>query len=98
MKANEILMKYTNGEFTVEQANEELKKIKAGYHLDPKKHELTEEEIKNGTAGLLDTGTGSMDKVQIKDGELVNCDCGNMVAFVIVGGETYKVEGKKIVK
>lgn len=98
MSINEIIRKYTADELTVDEANAELKKAGAKFYLDPNKNVLTEEEIKNGTAGLLDTGTGSLDKVMIDGDELVNCDCGDMKAFVIIGGETYKVEGKKIVR
>ena len=41
---NETMSKYTAGEITLEQANEELKKAEAGFHLDPNKNVLTEEE------------------------------------------------------
>ena len=41
---NETMSKYNAGEITLEQANEELKKAEAGFHLDPKKNVLTEEE------------------------------------------------------
>ena len=97
MTINEIIAKYTIGEADLDTTNEALKKANAGFHLDPMKNKLTEEEIANGTAGLLDTGTGSLDKVLIKDGHLVNCDCGEMIAYVLMNGETYKVEGTKII-
>ena len=97
MTINEIIAKYTIGEADLDTTNEALKKANAGFHLDPMKNKLTEEEITNGTAGLLDTGTGSLDKVLIKDGHLVNCDCGKMIAYVLMNGETYKVEGTKII-
>lgn len=98
MTINEILKKYTAGEFTVEETNAELKNAGASFYLDPKKHELTADEIANGTAGLLDTGTASFDKVMIDGDTLVNCDCGTMKAFVCVSGEWYEVKGDKIVK
>ena len=45
-KTFEIISKYTSGEITLEQANEELKKMKAGFYLDPAKevkgHKLVE--------------------------------------------------------
>ena len=97
MTINEIIAKYTIGEADLDTTNEALKKANAGFHLDPMKNKLTEEEIANGTAGLLDTGTGSLDKVMIKDGHLVNCDCGEMIAYVLMNGEIYKVEGTKII-
>lgn len=98
MKINDILMKYTAGEMALEDANKALKEAKAGFHLDPKKNELTEEEIKNGTAGLLDTGTVTLDKVKIDPAkmELINCDCGESYALCIVNGKTYNVKGKKL--
>ncbi len=97
MTINEIIAKYTNGEADLETTNEALKKADAGFYLDPMKNKLTEEEIANCTAGLLDTGTGSLDKVTIKDGHLTNCDCGEMIAYVLMNGKTYKVEGTKII-
>lgn len=98
MNAYEIIKKYTTGEKTLVETNTELERIGAGFYLDINKHLLTEDEIKNGTAGLLDTGTGTMDKVHIANGELVNCDCGDMYALVIVSGKTYEVKGKKLIE
>ena len=97
MTINEILQAYTRGEFTLEQANEELKNAGATFHLDPSKNELTHEKIVAGF-GLLDTGTGYMDVAQMLNHELVNVDCGDMVAHFIHNGVTYKVEGKKLVR
>ena len=72
---NETLSKYTAGEITLEQANEELKAAGAGFHLDPNKNVLTEEEKRATTIGhfpdqangfgLLDSGTGTLDKVRV---------------------------------
>lgn len=98
MNAYEIIKKYTMGEQSLTATNAALAEIGAGFHLDINKHLLTEDEIKNGTAGLLDTGTGTMDKVHIANGELVNCDCGDMYALVIVSGKTYEVKGKKLIE
>ena len=58
---------------------------------------LTDEEIKNGKAGLLLTGSGSFSKVQIFDGELVNCNFGDMKAQVFFDGKIYDVKGSKLV-
>ena len=98
MKAYEIVKKYTTGEQTLVETNTELARIGAGFYLDINKNLLTEDEIKNGTAGLLVTGTGSMDKVKIYNGELVNCDFGDMKAQVIVGGKVYEVKGSKLIE
>ena len=96
---NDIIKAYTNGSYDVVKANEELARVGAGFYLDPHKHELTAEEIENGSAGLLDTGTGSLDKVKINPEtmELINCDCGSMYALCTVRGVTYNVEGVKLV-
>ena len=105
---NETMSKYTAGEITLEQANEELKKAEAGFHLDPNKNVLTEEEKRSTTIGcypdqangfgLLDTGTGTLDKVRVKDGRLVNCDMGESYALLIIAGRTYRVKGTVLVE
>ena len=102
----DILRKFTKGELTAAEANAALAAEGAGLSLDPKKNELTEEEIsavKTGACacevsgfGLLDTGTGGLDKVEVKDGRLVNADCGEMTAFCIIGGKTYRVCGDRL--
>lgn len=96
MNVNDILKKYTIGEISLDDANKELKEAGACFHLNPDKNVLTDDEINNGTAGLLDTGTGSLDKVYVKDGELVNADVGTMNALLTMGGKLYRVNGKKI--
>ena len=102
---NEILIKYTNGEKTLEETNAALKEAGANFHMDPEKHNLTPEEIMNGTAGLLFTGTGYPDKVKIVNGELehevnqLNEDgTTNMRATVLCGGKCYEVKGCKLVE
>ena len=99
-KFTEILSGYTKGVQTLVETNAALAAAGAGFHLDITKHNLTPDEIVNKSAGLLDTGTGSLDKVKVdlEKMELVNCDCGNMFALCLVAGETYKVDGKKLVK
>lgn len=99
----EILQDYTSGKTPVEETNAALAAAEAGYHLEPGRNTLTEEEIRETTIGqypdmangygLLDTGTGSLDKVEIRDGKLVNADLGAMAALVIVAGHTYAVQG-----
>ena len=104
---NETMSKYTAGEITLEQANEELKKAEAGIRLNPKKNVLTEEEKRATTIGyypeqangfgLLDTGTGTLDKVRCENGQLVGCDCGDSYALYIIAGRTYQVKGTELV-
>lgn len=104
MKINDIIAKYTLGEATLEETNEALKAEKAGFHLDPHKNSLTPDEIVKGTAGLLFTGTGTPDKVEIKNGHLlyaVNTVMPdgkvNMKAEVMVQGKVCEVRGTEVV-
>ena len=106
-KITDIINKYTAGEATLAETNAALAELGAGIHLDPGKHELTAEETAASTAdtaaaangyGLLDTGTGTLDKVQVQDGHLVNCDCGEMYALCMIAGKTYKVQGAALVE
>lgn len=94
MKSTEIILAYTAGEKTLEEINAALKELGVIFHLDPTRNEIKPEEV--GHFGLLDTGTTTLDKVEVKDGELVNADCGEMVAFCHLGGKTYAVKGKKL--
>ena len=106
MSINEILNKYTAGEMGLEETNKALKDAGAGYHLDPNKNALTEAEIRATTVGtypdmangwgLLDTGTGSLDKVEVRNGKLVHMDCGEMYALCLIAGKTYKVHGTEL--
>lgn len=103
---NEILADYTAGKTTVEETNAALAEREAGYHLDPQKNVLTEEEMRASVVGyypdqangfgLLDSGTGTLDKAQVKNGELLHCDMGESYALFIICGKTYKVKGKKL--
>ncbi len=110
---NYILGKYTSGEADLEETNAALREAGASLWLDPERNTLTEEELDvtitgetpeeaNGW-GLLDTGTGTMDKVQVTDGALgyavnqVNADGStNMAAYVLIGGERYEVFGDRL--
>ena len=112
---NEIIQKYTDGEITVEEANRALKEARASFHLDPARNELTEAE-KRVTAvgyypkqangfGLLDTGTGTMEKVAVTDGTLAYAvnevredGSTNMLAFVHICGKRYEVKGRTLVE
>lgn len=98
MKTIDIIRAYSNGEKSLDETNTALKEKGVSYHLDPGKNTLSVEEIKNGTAGLLDSGTGSLDKVQIDPAtmELVNADMGDAFAMCIYQGKAYEVKGKKL--
>lgn len=110
MNVHEILMKYGVGAFSLEEANKELKAINAGFSLDPYKHYFSPDEVMNATAGLLFTGTGYPDKV-----EIVHCDDGsfelthdvnqvnedgstNMRCTCYAAGKFYEVKGRKLVE
>lgn len=93
MTINEIIGAYTAGEKTLEETNASLKEAGATFHIDPEKNTLSHEETLLGF-GLLDTGTGSLDKTLAIGNELVHADCGDMVAFFYRNGRTYRVNGK----
>lgn len=103
-----ILRKYTAGEYSVEEANKELAAIKSSLRVDPMKNVITEDELRRTTVGaypdmangfgMLDTGTGTLDKVEVKNGKMLNCDCGNMYAIVFIAGRMYKVKGNMLTK
>lgn len=101
-KITDIINKYTAGEATLEKTNAALAELNAGIHLEPGKHELTAEETAAAKAetaanangfGLLDTGTGTLDKVEVRDGHLVGCDCGEMYALCMIAGKVFPVKG-----
>lgn len=103
----EIINDYTKGEATLEETNAALKKAGTSLYLDPYKNALTAEEILATKAesaetatgwGLLDTGTGSLDKVEVKNGVLQNADLGDTYALVLIGGNKYEVKGTKLVE
>jgi hypothetical protein len=96
MNITDTIKKYTRGEATLEETNDALREMNAGIHLDPDKNTIHPDEA--GRFGLLDTGTGYLDKVEVKDDELVNADCGEMTAFCIFNGAVYAVNGKTLVK
>ena len=106
----DILFKYTTGEATLEETNDALKEAEAGFRLEPGRNEITPDEMALTTVGdtpeeangfgLLDTGTGSMEKVHVANGKLdeainqVNQNgTTNMLAFVIIGPNRYEVKG-----
>ena len=112
---NEIMSKYTAGESTVEETNAALNEAGCIFHFDPDRHELTEEEKRATTVGfypeqangfgLLDTGTGTMEKVAVTDGTLAYAvnevredGSTNMLAFVYICGKRYEVKGRTMVE
>ena len=97
-------------EATLEETNDALKEAEAGFNLEPGRNEIPPDEMALTTVGdtpeeangfgLLDTGTGSMEKVHVTNGKLdeainqVNHDgTTNMLAFVIIGPNRYEVKG-----
>lgn len=98
----EIIKKYTNDELTLEEANAKLKGIK----LDPGKNILTEEEKRTTTIGcypdmangfgLLDSGTGTFDKVKVTNGKLAY-GMGDAFALCFIGGRMYEVKNDTLV-
>lgn len=63
MNVNEIIEKYKNGEASLEETNAALKEIDSGLCYDPDKNVIQPEEEE--CFGLLDTGTGTLDKVKV---------------------------------
>lgn len=111
--STEIILKYTAGEATLEETNAALKEVGSGLQLDPNKNILTEADKRTTTIGyypdqangwgLLDTGTGSLDKIQVVDGKteypintVIDGEA-NMLAYVLIAGRTYKVMGDTLV-
>lgn len=99
----EIIRKYTAGELTLAEANLKLR----GIRLNPNKNILTEEEKRATTVGyypeqangwgLLDTGTGSLDKVEIRKGKLVQGGMGEAFALCIIAGKSYEVKNDTLI-
>ena len=99
----DIIRSYSKGAISLDAANAALKDAGAAIHIDPHRTDLTPEEVLHTTTGntpaeangwgLLDTGTGSLDKVEVGGGQLANMDCGQMHALCIIGGKTYQVKG-----
>lgn len=97
MTTTKIIATYTMGGISLEEVNRRLAEAKAGFVLDPDRCNLTHEMIEQGW-GLLDTGTGTLDPVQVRDNELVDNDMGDMPAFVCLNGTWYEVKGNKIIR
>ena len=95
MSMTEILNKYTAGQTTLEETNAALAEMGAGIHLKPGKNELTAEETAAAKADSAATanGFGLLDKVEVRDGHLVGCDCGEMYALCMIAGKVFLVKG-----
>ncbi len=110
---NEILADYTSGKATPEETNAALKEIDCPLTIIPGKNELTESDIRVTTVGhypdmangygLLDTGTGSMEKVHVTNGVLDHAvnqvmpdGSTNMLAYVHICGKVFEVFGDKL--
>ena len=81
MKAiHEIVRDYTTGEADLEATNAALSEAGAGFSFRPGQNVITDEDRKQTVVGyypeqasgygLLDTGTGSMEKVRVAGGRL----------------------------
>lgn len=110
-RINQIICDYTSGDVSVEETNRRLVEEKAGFTFVPGKNCLSEEEIAsthvgNNPAdatgyGLLDTGTGTLDKVQVVKGKLqggaINTvgedEVPNEHDVVYIGGQIWQVLG-----
>ena len=97
MTTTKIIAAYAKGELTLEECNAKLRELGHPVMLDPDRPKLTPEMVEQGW-GLLDTGTGTLDPVQVLDDELVDSDMGNMPAFVCLAGTWYEVKGNKIIR
>ena len=92
----EIINAYAHGELTLEECNRRLKELGSAPLRDPLEPKITPEMARQGYC-LLDTGTGSLDVVQVRDGQLVDSDMGEMAANVLLKGKWYEVKGKKVI-
>ena len=104
---------YTSGKATPEETNAALKEIDCPLTINPGKNELTETDIRATTVGyypdmangygLLDSGTGIMEKVHVTAGVLDNPinevqpdGSTNMLAYVHICGKVFEVFGDKL--
>lgn len=90
---NKIISDYTAGEMTLEEANAALTELGAGVLLDPEKNVIRPGE--EDRFGLLDTGTGTLDKAEVRDGRLVY-GVGSMRALCFFNGKAYEVRDAEL--
>lgn len=91
----EIINAYAMGEITLDECNRRLREQGHPVMLDPNRCKLTLEMAAQGWC-YLDTGTGSLDVVQVKNGYLVDNDMGDMAAAVLLNGKWHTVKGQKV--
>ena len=98
-----VLLDYTRGEKTLEEANRALKELGCGLVLDPARNLFSAQELMethvgetpdeaNGW-GILDHGVGCLEKVHVVDGRTVDVDMGQEIAFVYLAGKRYRLRG-----
>ena len=101
-KITDIIHEYAGGTKTLDEANEALREAGAGFSIKPDKQQITPEEMMQGDQrngfGLLDTGTGSFDKVEVKDMQLVVHDASCAGGLFKFNGKWYSVaeDGKTL--
>ena len=98
-----VLLDYTRGEKTLEEANRALKELGCGLTLDPARNLFAAQELLETRAGetpdeangfgLMDHGVGCMEKVRVVDGRTVDVDMGRETAFVYIAGRRYRLRG-----
>lgn len=93
--STEVISAYAHGELTLEECNAKLRELGSAPLRNPLEPKITPEMAAKGYC-LLDTGTGSYDVVQVKNGELVDSDMGEMAAYVLLGGKWHEVKGRKV--
>ena len=93
--STEVISAYAHGELTLEECNRRLKELGSAPLRNPLEPKITPEMAAKGYC-LLDTGTGSYDVVRVVDGQLVDSDMGEMVAFVLLGGKWHEVKARKV--
>ena len=110
-KINNIIADYTSGKASVEETNAALQAAGALFRLEPGRNQLTEADLRETTVGfypdqangygLLDTGTGSMEKVRVTAGRLdggpvnqvLKDGSTTMLAYVHICGKAFEVFG-----
>lgn len=103
-KIEKILRDYTEGAATLEETNAKLEKEGSWIKLDPDRSVISDAE--RTTHGLMDTGTGTMDKVRVIDGKRLEYPVNevrpdgsvNMDAEVYFNGRRYTVRGAELVE
>lgn len=90
-EVNRIIARYTAGKATLEESNADLRQLGVDLRLNPTANVIQPDEV--GLYGLLDTGTGTLNKVRVEGGRLVDTNCGEMPAMLMFDGHVYTVVG-----